>query len=484
MPKTIALRRATEFPLAPIMRHLSFFLFTCLTGILSPGSAEETRPNLIVIFCDDLGYGDLGCYGSPTIRTPHLDRMAAEGIRFTDFYVAASVCTPSRAALLTGRYPIRNGMCSDKRRVLFPEDKGGLPESEITIAEVLKGAGYDTMHVGKWHLGIHEGSRPSDQGFDHSFGIPYSNDMDPREGIKHREHAGNQNPPLDGWNVPLLRDNEIVERPAEQKTLTKHYTEEAIKFIRQHTGSGEARVGNPFFLYLAHTMPHVPLFASPEFHGKSRAGRYGDVVEEIDWSVGQILDQLVASDLAKGTLVIFTSDNGPWTVMHDEGGSSGPLREGKGSTWEGGMRVPAIAWMPGRVEPRVASIVASTLDLLPTAASLAGADSPAGVHLDGRNLLPFLFEGTLPPKKPFFFYRGREIFACRLGQWKAHFQTRPPYEREAAQAHDPPLLYHLGRDPSEKRPRPMGPVTRPVLEQIQSAVEEHERTLEPLAPQF
>lgn len=452
---------------------LPIFLFAFA---LATAKAED-RPNIIIIFCDDLGYGDLGCYGSPIIRTPHLDRMAAEGIRFTDFYVAASVCTPSRAALLTGRYPIRSGMCSNNRRVLFPEDKGGLPDSEITIAENLSESGYVTMHVGKWHLGIHEGSRPTDQGFDHSFGIPYSNDMDPREGIKHREDAGNQNPPADGWNVPLLRDNEVVERPADQTTLTKRYTEESIRFINEADDK-------PFFLYLAHTMPHVPLFASPEFHGKSRAGRYGDTVEEIDWSTGQILDHLRESGLAKNTLVFFTSDNGPWLVMNDEGGSAALLRDGKGSTWEGGMRVPAIAWMPGKIEPRTTSIVASALDLFPTSLALGGAPLPEEAVIDGRNLAPFFLEGKLPPKKPFFFYRGKELFACRLGQWKAHFKTRPAYEREGAQPHDPPLLFHLGRDPSEKRPRPMGPVTKPVHAEIKAAVAAHQATIVEVPDQF
>ena len=368
-------------------------------------------------------------------------------------------------------------MCSDNRRVLFPEDKGGLPDSEITIAEGLREVGYATMHVGKWHLGIHEGSRPLDQGFDHSFNVPYSNDMDPNEGIKHREHAGSQNPPAAGWNVPLLRDNEIIERPVDQTTLTKRYTEESIRFI-------EKSEAQPFFLYLAHTMPHVPLFASPDFHGKSRAGRYGDTVEEIDWSTGQILNYLRETGLAENTLVFFTSDNGPWLVMHDEGGSAGLLRDGKGSTWEGGMRVPAIAWMPGKIEPRTSHIVASALDLFPTAFSLAGAPLPEAVTIDGRDSSPFLLKGTLPPKRPFFVYRNKEIFAARLGPWKAHFKTRPAYEKEQAQPHDPPLLFHLGRDPSEKRARPLGPITEPVLGEIKRATEAHRATLDAVSDQI
>lgn len=440
--------------------------------IVSCSAFAAEKPNIIIIFCDDLGYGDLGCYGSPAIRTPHLDRMAREGVRFTDFYVGASVCTPSRAALLTGRYPIRNGMCSNDRRVLFPDSKGGLPDSEITIAEGLREAGYATMHVGKWHLGIHEGSRPTDQGFDHSFGIPYSNDMDPREGIKHREHAGRQDPPADGWNVPLLRDNEIVERPADQTTLTKRYTEESLEFIREQKEKQE-----PFFLYLAHTMPHVPLFVSEDFYGKNPAGRYGDVIQELDWSTNTILDALRETGLAENTLVVFTSDNGPWLVMNDEGGSAGPLREGKATTWEGGMRVPAIVWWPGTVEPGVTSIVATAMDLFSTSLSLGGAELPDDRIIDGRDLSAFLRSGELPQRKPVFFYHGRELYACRLGPWKAHFHTRPPFRAGGPKEHEKPLLFHLPRDPSEKRLRPEDGVGEKALQEIHSAVSEHEATL-------
>ena len=477
------------------MKIHSILLSCLLVGFACLGHAE-TKPNIVIIFCDDLGYGDLGCYGSPTIRTPHLDRMALEGLRFTDFYVGASVCTPSRAALLTGRYPIRSGMCSNQRRVLFPEDKGGLPDEEVTIAEGLKQAGYATMHVGKWHLGIHKGSRPTDQGFDHSFGIPYSNDMDPREGIKHRQHAGNQNPPADGWNVPLIRDNKVIERPAVQTTLTKRYTEESIRFIksvatkndlsrRSAAKAEEQGTKNPFFLYLAHTMPHVPLFASEQFHGKSPAGRYGDVVEELDWSTGQILATLRELGIAENTLVVFTSDNGPWLVMHDEGGSAGPLRDGKASTWEGGMRVPAIAWWPGTIKPGRTSIVASTMDLLPTAFALGGAMLPQAVTIDGRDLSAFFKAGKLPPKKPLFYYHGRDLFACRLGPWKLHYKTRPGWGgKPGIVEHDRPLLFHLTRDPSEKRVRPGDQIGAQAIAEIQAAVERHRASLKPAKPQF
>ena len=281
---------------------------------------DSQRPNFIIIFADDLGYGDLGCYGHPTIHTPNLDRMAGQGMRFTQFYSAASVCTPSRAALLTGRLPIRSGMCSDSRRVLFPDSAEGLPQEEVTLAEALKAQGYATACIGKWHLGHHPEYLPTRHGFDTYFGIPYSNDMRP---------------------CPLMRNEEVLEEPAEQATLTARYTEEAIGFIKAHRDE-------PFFLYFPHTFPHVPLFASDRFKGTSKRGLYGDVVEELDWSVGQVLKALEECDLGDRTLVVFTSDNGPWLTQSERGGSAGLLREGKGSTWEGGMREPAIAWWPGR----------------------------------------------------------------------------------------------------------------------------------------
>jgi len=456
--KTLLLLRAVLFP-----------------ALLAVGSAifAADKPNIVIIFADDLGYGDLGCYGSPTIRTPHLDRMAAEGLRFTDFYSAAEVCTPSRAALLTGRYPIRSGMCGD-RRVLFANSAGGLPSAEVTIAEALKPHGYATAHIGKWHLGIHAGGRPLDQGFDHSFGLPYSNDMDGRPGLP-RGASGLADPPHDGWNVALLRDGQVVEQPADQTTLTRRYTEDAVQFIRE-------KKDGPFFLYFPHTFPHVPLFASPAFKGKSRAGIYGDTVEELDWSVGRVLDALTKEGVAERTLVFFTSDNGPWLIMGDQGGSGGLLREGKGSTWEGGMRVPGIAWMPGRIRPGVTTELAHAMDLFPTSLALAGAPLPAGVTLDGTDLAPLLFDGKPLPPRPFFYYRGDQLFAARLGEWKAHFKTQTGYGQPKADTHEPPLLFHLGRDPSEKRDAGAGHPE--VLAQIQEAVQAHQSGVVPGEPQL
>ena len=454
------------------MKQILFSLALAITVWLSLAQAE-TPPNIVIIFADDLGYGDLGCYGSPTIRTPHLDQMAAEGLRFTDLYSAAEVCTPSRAALLTGRYPIRNGMCGD-RRVLFPNSKGGLPTEEITIAEALKSKGYETAHVGKWHLGIHQGARPLDQGFDQSFGLPYSNDMDARSDLP-KGATSSPTPPLDGWNVPLLRNEDIAEQPVIQTTLTKRYTEEATQFIRDQKEK-------PFFLYFAHTFPHVPMFASEDFKGKSRAGIYGDAVEERDWSVGQVLKTLHHEGIAERTLVFFTSDNGPWLTMGNQGGSAGLLRDGRGSTWEGGMRVAGIAWMPSRIKPRETNELACAFDLFPTAISMSGASLPKNVVIDGQDLSPLLFQNKPLSARPFFYYRGNQVFACRLGEWKAHFKTQTGYGQPMAEAHEPPLLFHLGLDPSEKRN--VAEQHQDVLSQIKTAVGNHQKTLIPASPQL
>lgn len=450
-----------------------FLLLLAVIGVISSNASGAAKPNVIIIFTDDLGYGDLGCYGSPTISTARLDRMAAEGLRFTDFYSAAEVCTPSRAGLLTGRYPIRSGMVGP-RRVLFPNSKGGLPPKEITTAEALQEQGYATAHIGKWHLGLHEGSRPQDQGFQFTFGLPYSNDMDPRADLP-KGSVTSATPPEDGWDVPLLRNGEIVEKPAVQTTLTRRYTEEAVKFIRE-------KKEKPFFLYFAHTFPHVPMFASPKFKGKSRAGIYGDAVEEIDWSVGEVLDALRAEGLAENTLVFFTSDNGPWLTQGAQGGSAGLLRDGKGSTWEGGMRVPAIAWWPGRIKPGVTREVANTMDLFTTALTLGGAPLPKETPIDGADLSPLFLEGTALTERPFFYYRGNQLAACRVGEWKAHFFTQTGYGPEKRVIHETPALFHLGQDPSEKRN--IAAAHPEVIEKIRTIVAEHQAGVVPGEPQL
>ena len=416
-----------------------------LPGCVSSGKSDTSKasskkPNFVIIFCDDMGYGDLGCYGHPTIHTPHLDRMAAEGQKWTNFYVGASVCTPSRAALLTGRLPIRSGMCSNKRRVLFPDSASGLPTGEVTIAEALKTEGYSTGCIGKWHLGHLPPYLPTNNGFDSYFGIPYSNDMDRVVG------GGRQaflEPKIEYWNVPLMRDEKIVERPANQNTITKRYAEEGVKFIKNHKN-------RPFFLYLANSMPHVPLFVSQNFKDKSLRGLYGDVIEEIDWGVGRILDTLRREGLAENTFVVFTSDNGPWLIFNEHGGSAGLLREGKGCTFEGGMREPCIMWWPGKIRPGVVNDLGATMDIYTTILTLAGAKVPDDRVVDGLDLSAALFETGPSPRKVVFYYRGAKLYAIRKGPYKAHFFTKSAYGRDKEVRHDPPLLYHLGHDPSEK----------------------------------
>jgi arylsulfatase A-like enzyme len=421
---------------------------TASVGDPSPAPAGERPPNFVVLFADDLGYGDLGCFGHPTIRTPHLDRMAAEGLKLTSFYVASSVCTPSRAALLTGRLPVRNGMAGSPTAmsagVLYANSPGGLQPEEITIATALKTKGYATACIGKWHLGFPKPYLPTSHGFDYYFGIPYSNDMNLVPGINSFAASVDPDGKIEWWNEPLMRGEEIIERPADQRTLTRRYTEESIRFIEEHRDQ-------PFFVYLPYAMPHTPLFASEAFYGRSARGRYGDTVEEIDWSAGQILDALQRLGLADNTLVIFTSDNGPWLYRQLAGGSAGLLRDGKGGVWEGGFRVPAIAWWPGKIGPgRVSSAIACTMDLFTTLLTLAGAEVPRDREIDGVDISPFLFGAAASPREVMFFYRGPELFAVRKGPFKAYFKTFDGYSGIEPQPHDPPLLFHLDHDPSEK----------------------------------
>lgn len=464
-----------RIPLAAMRTPHSLKLFlTFACAVLAAGAqqshAVEERPNVIIIYADDLGWGDLGCYGNPSIRTPNLDSMAAHGMRFTDFYSAAEVCTPSRAALLTGRYPIRSGMCHDKFRVLRNNSLGGLPKSEQTLPALLKTRGYATGCVGKWHLGHRPEHLPPQHGFDFYFGMPFSNDMMPApDAPKGRGKIFEEN--TDYWRTPLIRGLDVVEEKPDQRQLTRRYTEESVQFIKTHQE-------RPFFLYLAHTFPHVPLFASAGFRGKSRGGIYGDVVEEIDWSVGRIMEQLRELGLEKKTLVIFSSDNGPWTLFENHGGSAGPLREGKGSTWEGGMRVPGIFQWRGKIpEGMVQQEMASTMDVFTTVVKLAGAELPKDRPIDGVDISAVLFgKKESPAREAFFYYRGAQLFAARIGDWKAHFFTRSGYGSDSAVQHEVPLLYDLGEDPGEhwdKAAKNPG-----IIAQFREAVARHQRNLD------
>ena len=408
---------------------------------------RAAAPNIVIILADDLGYGDLGAFGSPNIRTPRLDAMAAEGQKWTNFYVQP-VCSPSRAALLTGRLPIRSGMYGVAQgtapKVLRDNAAQGLPLDEITIAEVLKPKGYATAILGKWHLGSLPEFLPNRQGFDYWFGLPFSHDMRmtaPR-GTGYNS-AAYYDPKPEYWDVPLMRNGTVIERPVDHTTLTKRYTEEAVRFI-------DANKEHPFFLYFAHSMPHIPLARSADYVGHSAAGTYGDVIEEIDWSAGQVLDALRQAGIERNTLVVFTSDNGPWLPFKTHGGLAGPLKEGKGTTWEGGVRTPAIFWWPGTVRPAVVTDMGSAMDLFVTAAKLGGAEPPADRAIDGVDLRP-AFSGGRSPRQLLFYYWDNELRAIRKGNYKAHFITSGAYgEGEPRTVHNPPLLFNLADDPGER----------------------------------
>jgi arylsulfatase A-like enzyme len=394
--------------------------------------APARPPNIVIVFADDLGYGDLGVYGHPLIRTPRLDRLAAEGLKLTSFYASAPVCSASRYSLLTGRYAIRSGI----NGALMPESKTGLGAGETTIADILKSARYRTGMVGKWHLGNRPGFFPTEHGFDSYFGLLYSNDM-----IR----------PWVQTDVPMRLYRGTQELPGEvdHAALTERYTEEALAFIRESKD-------RPFFLYLAHSMPHVPLGVSPRFAGKSANGRYGDVIEMLDWSTGQVLDALRDAGVERDTLVIFTSDNGPWIdmpprmlveprIVRTDAGSAGPLRGSKGTSWEGGTRVPFLARWPGRIPAgAVSGDLARTLDLLPTIAAIAGVPVPAGRALDGQDIRAFI-EGRAPSPAEWFFYydSGGRLEGVRDRRWKLHL--RFPEKGEPMTE-----LFDLLADPSER----------------------------------
>ena len=383
----------------------------------SPAAAAwEIPPNIILILADDLGYGDVGAYGARLIKTPHIDRLAEEGVRLTDFYASSNVCSPSRAGLLTGRYAVRDGLAA---RTVSVNDTRGLPDGATTIATLLKGQGYRTALVGKWHLGHHtEAQRPNGQGFDQFFGLLHPNDDE----------------------QPLYRNTRASTEPVIQSALTRRFTEEAVRFINQSEGV-------PFFLYMSHTAPHIPLVPSADFAGSSEAGAYGDVVQELDWSVGRLLDAVKSQGIAENTVVIFTSDNGPFPE-----GSAGGLRGGKATAWDGGYRVPFIARWTGRIPAgSVNGAMAMNIDLLPTLAAIAGASLPSWATLDGRNIVPILAgESNKSPHQALYFFNHDRIAAVRTQDWKIVVRADYRNIERMLPNHDVLLLFDMRKDPEER----------------------------------
>jgi arylsulfatase A len=394
---------------------LPSILFVLFGVFVSLATGADTKPNFVIIFADDQGYGDLGCFGSEKIKTPNIDRMATEGRRFTNFMVASPVCTPSRSALLTGCYPKRIGM---HQHVLFPSSTKGLNPEEHTIADHLKAQGYATACFGKWHLGHHPETLPQQNGFDTYFGIPYSNDMN------HPDNKGkpkvssddlwrDQESAVTLWNTPLMENEEIVELPVDQRTVTRRYTDKAVDFIKENKD-------DPFFLYLPHSMPHIPLYVPEDAYDPDPQNAYTCVIEHIDAEVGRVMDTIRKLGLSENTYVIYTSDNGPWLRFLNHGGSAGPLREGKGTTFEGGQRVPCVMWGPGRIPAGTeCDELVGTIDLLPTIAALTDSPLPADRKIDGLDASGLLTGDGKTPRDEFLYYTSQgKLEGIRQGKWK------------------------------------------------------------------
>ena len=411
-----------------------------LLAFISPSGAADGTPNVVLIFVDDLGYGDLGCYGNDKIKTPHIDRLASEGQRWTSFYSSGSTCVPSRKGLMSGRHPN-----------FIPRATNGLKDDRTALMPAMfKRQGYATAILGKWHLAGYpkdftvDPMHPLECGFDYHFGTPGSNDVPPPPGKKQTREVFDTCDKFT-FPVPLIRGREVVEFPVNQELLTKRYTEEAVKWIK-------SQKDKPFFLYLAHNMPHAPVFASPEFQGRSTGGRFGDVVEEIDWSVGRIIEAIRDAAIEEKTLVVFTSDNGPWSVFGPHGGTAKPLRGEKATTWEGGQRVPAIFYWPGKIAPGVVDGIGANLDLYATFTSLVGGSEPkTKPGYISQDLAGTLLKGKPSPRNTWAYHRS----AFRSGRYKLHTQTRPPTDPIARRPqpsvnHDPPLLFDLYVDIGEQ----------------------------------
>lgn len=433
-------RSSPVFRLARIRLTYSVAFIASLLALIATAGAAESQPNIVLIFVDDLGYGDLGCYGNEVIKTPNIDRLAAEGQRWTSFYAAGNYCVPSRKGLMSGRHPglLRNQPLVADRAALLPA--------------MLKRQGYATAILGKWHLAGYPKDfttarmHPLNCGFDYHFGTPGSNDAPgpPKQTLEAFNSATSET-----WKIPLIRGREIFEHPADQSLFTKRYTEEAVRWIKQ-------KKDEPFFLYLAHNMPHVPIFASKGFQGRSTGGVFGDVVEEIDWSVGEIMRAVTQAGIEDETLLIFTSDNGPWTAFGPRhAGTAKPLRGEKGTSWEGGSRVPGIFRWPGRITPGTVDGIGVNLDLYATFTSLANASNDLPTDKPGwmsTDLTPALLEGKPSPRAEWYYNR----FSFRSGRFKIHLGTQHPTDpiarrRTPPTMHDEPLLFDLQADIGEQR---------------------------------
>lgn len=388
-------------------------LLICFWGTLVQAD-DKSKPNFIIIFADDQGYNDLGCFGSTKIKTPNIDRLASEGRTFKSFYVASSVCSPSRAALLTGCYPKRIGLAEG---VLFPRSDHGLNPAEHTIADHLKPLGYATACIGKWHLGHLPEVLPQRHGFDSYYGIPYSNDMNhPDNKNKNKltsdERWANQESAITHWNTPLMENEEIIELPVDQRTITRRYTDRAIDFVK-------ANKDRPFFLYLPHSMPHVPLYVPEDVYDPNPQNAYTCVIEHIDAEVGRLVDTVRELGLSNNTYVIYTSDNGPWLRFKNHGGSAYPLRNGKSTTFEGGQRVPCVMWGPGRIPAGTSTdAFTTTMDLLPTIATIVGVPIPEKNKIDGVDISQTLTSDSTPRNELIFYSSNGELEGIRIGDWK------------------------------------------------------------------
>lgn len=435
-----------------MQKHHTLYLFLALV-LLFARTTHADKPNFIIIFTDDQGYGDLSCFGSTKIQTPHIDRLANEGRKFTSFMVASPVCTPSRAALLTGCYPKRVGM---HKHVLFPSSKKGLNPSEHTIADHLKSQGYATACFGKWHLGHQPEVLPTSNGFDTYFGIPYSNDMNhpanegkPKGGWKGMDDLWNDpDSTLSKWNTPLIQDEEIIELPVDQRTVTRRYTQKAIDFVKAHKDE-------PFFVYLPHSMPHIPLYVPDDVRDADPLNAYTNTIEHIDFETGRLLDVLDELELTDNTYVIYATDNGPWLPFRHHGGSAGPLRQGKGTTFEGGQRVPCLIRGPGIPTGTVCNELIGTIDVLPTIAAITGKPLPSNNKIDGIDVSA-LWNGTAegPLREEFVHYTSQgQLEGIRQGNWKL-LVKKPRPRRGQQQAVEQPkptiLLFNLKEDLGEQ----------------------------------